>query len=198
MARPANARKKRDTNGDLKGAHQVLIVHRMTDASALSWSLMPQFLERVTNFCITHQTDTPPDLITKNMKIHFANSSDLLGAWAVMAGSRMIGHFLSLVESVGDKKYVLVYQAETDEVSSETTWKVFDELRAWCDGIGITEVRMVTPREASAFERRYGFERKHQILRLDLTKLKKTENRRILESTKDVPDKQPGILPETQ
>lgn len=126
----------------------------------LSWGLMPQLLDRIYNFCIRYDADTPPQDARDAVRNWFSNGDAKLGLWAVYDETYHVrAHIWANPEPLAQEawKYVLIRQVEAEGVTKLLSRQIFSEVTHWTKSIGLDRIVILTHRSAEAMARRWGF-----------------------------------------
>lgn len=101
----------------------------------------------------------------------YADGTPLLGLWVALSPmDRVVGHLLGDIESWGGRTVAWITQAVMDDIApSDLKQSMMDELDGWVHEANqwamtnklpwqVTELLMMTPRDANAWARHTGFE----------------------------------------
>ena len=178
-------RKKIAGNGkpdiDLSSVRGPVTLHRFLPNDPVSWSLIPQLEQRIKNFCDEHHTDARSETLIQGVRAVFVNALPTGFMMGVLEGMVVVGHILAQFESYAEKRYILVYQAETDNVNPDGVNAIWSQLKDWAIAIEAQEIRVVTDREES-FARRFGFEKMNTTMRLVLSEKKNVAEKPVVPS----------------
>ena len=141
----------------------------MLDKSAsVAWMLMPEFLERVKQFCLTEDADSNGEMLAESIMRDFVIDQHIYGLMVGILDGRVCGHLLASIDRWYNKLYCTVLQYQWDEhlgVSRGLIQAGFDALADWANLNQCEQIQALVPTEAH--ERRlkmlYGF-RRHKIL----------------------------------
>lgn len=143
-------------------------ISMLTKDDPVAWMLMPEFLQRVKQFCLTEDADSDGELLTKWIVRDFAADEHNFGLMVGVKDGLVVGHLLASIDYWFEKKYVTVLQYRWDKklgVSRGLIQAGFDMLSEWGNLNMCRELQALVPTEAH--ERRlrmlYGFHR-HKIL----------------------------------
>jgi hypothetical protein len=127
--------------------------------------LLPILLKRIIDFNQQHFTIENPETIARaiNMRLAAGDPNVLLLA-GVGAKADVVGHAVGTLEEdpVGRNRWVFCWQCRVDpgEGSSDPTLvtRFLEAADEWGHQRGATHLRMSTPRNDAAWQRKYGFE----------------------------------------
>ena len=128
----------------------------------ISWAFMPYALDRITRFCVEHQTDMDGRELARIVGQSFLEDDPLmLCAVCYEKGVGVFAHALACIENITGNKFLTILQMETDRpfADRKALKRVWEQFRAWGLKHMAGEARLVTrtPAQAKVFERYYGF-----------------------------------------
>jgi len=94
---------------------------RMHYSNPVSWVFMPQLIQRARAFSDKYELDLDADFFEEALRIHFVAKNPTVFAWALVDGSKAIGHIINSLDAIADfegnikKRYVTVLQIERDK-----------------------------------------------------------------------------------
>lgn len=130
-----------------------------------AWALMPDFLERVRQFCIKYDTDNEPDILARSVMLDFVRDEPGFFIMVAVRDYNIVGHLLACISTApwGTKKRLAVLQHKDDEgakIPEELLQAGLKMLVRWGREQGATQ--MTTVATNKEVERRlhvfYGFE----------------------------------------
>lgn len=83
--------------------------------NALSWKLMPEYLERVVKFHARDFSDEKPDTLIKNIMLDFTDDRHVYCLPVVLKEGRIIAHGLITLRAYGEKRFAHIAQMEFDK-----------------------------------------------------------------------------------
>lgn len=141
-----------------------------------SWSYFPILLGRIYRFAQATDGETDPLELVDVVKRWFTfGNYTQASAWGMIDDSgKLVAHLFATTEPFGADalKHVLIRQAEVDnniDIMKECE-EVFEQIKAWTCGLGLSKIIMLTHRSETAMARRWGFQTYKSLMRVDLGK----------------------------
>lgn len=143
-------------------------IHMLDRQKPMSWWLMPEFLDRVKEFCLKEDTDSDATLLTETIMRDFVAEQHVFALMVGIAESRVCGHLLASIDRWYEKRFCTVLQYKWDKglgVSRGLIQAGFDSLSDWANLNQCVEIQALVPdlRHVRRLKMLYGF-RPHKTL----------------------------------
>jgi len=150
---------------------------RMHHSNPVSWVFMPQLIQRARAFSDKYELDLDADFFEEALRLHFIAKRPTMFAWALVDGSKVIGHVINSLDAITDfegnikKRYITVLQIERDQgvnitnVVREQIMNILHELAQefYCDGIQA----LAEGSSRVNYFKKFGFKVKKTLMRIE-------------------------------
>lgn len=148
-------------------------IFMLQKSNPVAWMLMPEFLNRVKQFCLTEDTDSNGEALADAIMRDFVVENHVFGLMVAVHEGKVCGHLLASVDRWYDKLFCTVLQYQWDQklgVSRGLIQAGFDTLADWANLNMCQAIQALVPNQTHKrrLEMLYGFHEHKLLMRKEI------------------------------